>query len=416
MADAFINIFLAFVEGLALIVSPCILPILPIILAGSLEGSKKRPIGVIIGFVVAFSLFTMFSRQLVLIFDINLTILRYISFGLLLLLGCLMISSYLTEKVNELTQGVANLGLSLSQKGKDGFVGGVWFGALVGLIWTPCAGPILAAVIVQTILQQSTWASFFTILAFGIGSGIPMLIIIVFGRAFLNKVQFLNNNTVLIRKLLGLIIILAVLTMIFGSNLYQSKLRSTEMVTSSGMQLRDGLLHPFPAPDFTGITQWINSAPLHIQDLRGKVVLVDFWAYSCINCIRTFPYLIDWYNKYHDKGFEIVAVHSPEFDFEKDPMNVIAAVRADSFKFPVALDNQFATWTSYNNLYWPADYLIDKQGNVVYEHFGEGNYMIMENNIRYLLGIKSPMIASMQSEISAEATFSPLNLTSTLFF
>jgi thiol-disulfide isomerase/thioredoxin len=118
------------------------------------------------------------------------------------------------------------------------------------------------------------------------------------------------------------------------------------------------------------------------------VVLIDFWAYSCINCIRTFPALRTWYDRYHDKGLVIIGVHSPEFDFERDINNVKNAVEKDNLKFPVALDNQFATWKAYQNAYWPADYLIDKNGNVVYQHFGEGKYDITENNIRFLLGLK----------------------------
>ena len=145
---------------------------------------------------------------------------------------------------------------------------------------------------------------------------------------------------------------------------------------------------PGRAPDFTGISHWINSPPLTMQGLRGKVVLVDFWTYSCINCLRTLPHLKSWWAKYHDKGLVIVGVHSPEFDFEKNSANVEAAVKKYGIGWPVAQDNDLATWNAWNNQYWPAEYLVDKDGNVVMHHYGEGHYMETENAIRRLLGMQ----------------------------
>ncbi len=145
-----------------------------------------------------------------------------------------------------------------------------------------------------------------------------------------------------------------------------------------------------PAPEFKGITKWLNSDPLTLEDLKGKVVLVDFWTYSCINCIRTLPYVTKWYDTYKDQGLVIVGVHTPEFAFEKVTENVQTAIKRFNINYPVAQDNDFQTWNAYSNRYWPAHYLIDKEGNVVYTHFGEGNYGITENNIRYLLGLNSP--------------------------
>jgi cytochrome c biogenesis protein CcdA/thiol-disulfide isomerase/thioredoxin len=398
-----VNIGLAFLEGLALIISPCILPILPIILSTSIEGNRKRPYGVIVGFIVSFTLFTLFSRQLVIWFNFDLDVIRYTSFALLIMFGLIMVSTYLTEKFTEFTQVFANLGLRATQQdtGTD-FASGFVFGILIGLIWTPCAGPILAAVIVQTILQHTNIGSFLTILAFGIGAAIPMLIIILFGRALTHKIKFLQQHSIIIRKIFGVIIILAVLLMAFDNNFFASMPTVEIKHQSSGMDLQDGLMKPFAAPDFQDITAWINSQPLHIEQLRGKVVLIDFWAYSCINCIRTLPYLRDWYSKYRDQGFEIVGVHSPEFDFERDLNNVERAVKQDQILYPIALDNNFATWTAYHNQYWPAHYLIDKHGNVVYEHFGEGDYDVTENNIRYLLGLQTPVQAANTPELGVQ--------------
>ncbi|PIE19286.1 MAG: hypothetical protein CSA64_05255 [Arachnia propionica] len=146
----------------------------------------------------------------------------------------------------------------------------------------------------------------------------------------------------------------------------------------------------YPAPELTGITDWLNSEPLTLAQLRGNVVLVDFWTYSCINCIRTQEYLNAWYDAYHDDGFEIIGVHAPEFAFEKLPENVRNAIAEAKIKYPVALDNDFATWQAYSNRYWPAKYLIDRDGNIRYVHFGEGDYDETENAIRALLGESGP--------------------------
>ncbi len=162
--------------------------------------------------------------------------------------------------------------------------------------------------------------------------------------------------------------------------------------------LKHGLARPYAAPEIAGISTWINSAPLRLADWRGKVVLVDFWTYSCINCLRTLPYLTEWYEKYHAKGLEIIGVHAPEFAFEKKLENVRKAVKRHNIRYPVALDNDMATWRNFANLYWPAHYLIDRQGRVVYTHFGEGQYAVTENNIRALLG---------EAEIAAAAETPP---------
>ncbi|MET0330585.1 MAG: thioredoxin family protein [Dyella sp.] len=146
------------------------------------------------------------------------------------------------------------------------------------------------------------------------------------------------------------------------------------------------------APEFSGITHWINSPPLRMGQLRGKVVLIDFWAYSCINCIRTFPHVNHLYDTYKDQGLVVIGVHAPEFDFEKNQANVTEAVKRFGIHYPVAMDDDMATWSAWNNEYWPAEYLVDQQGNVVTHHYGEGNYLEMENAIRGLL--KLPALTS----------------------
>ncbi|NII09300.1 thioredoxin family protein [Oleiagrimonas sp. C23AA] len=157
---------------------------------------------------------------------------------------------------------------------------------------------------------------------------------------------------------------------------------------------------PSQAPEFAGISHWINSPPLTMKQLRGKVVLVDFWTYSCINCLRTLPHLKSWYAKYHDKGLEIVGVHSPEFDFEKNYANVKRAVNKYGITWPVAMDSDMRTWRAWNNHYWPAEYLIDKQGKVIESHFGEGNYEQTENAIRKALGMGSAQMDEHAADLS----------------
>lgn len=383
MQTELLNIVLAFLEGFALIISPCILPVLPIILAGSLTGSKKRPFGIIVGFILVFALFTYFSRWLVQLLGIDLNLVRHVAFVILLLLGFIMLSDYLSEKFALLTQRLANVGSAIDNQ-REGFFNGILFGGLVALVWTPCAGPILAAVLVQTVIQQTNILSFFTLLAFGIGAAIPMLIIALFGRAITSRFTFFKAHGELFRKILGLLIIIGVALMALPIPTFSI---GTSPQAVTGTNLQKGLMFPYPAPKIDGIDAWINSPPLKISDLKGKVVLIDFWTYSCINCVRTLPFLKAWYEKYNKDGFVIIGVHSPEFEFEKDLQNVKSAVEQDGIKYPVALDNHYVTWQNFNNAFWPAHYLIDKNGMIVYTHFGEGEYDVTENNIRYLLNI-----------------------------
>lgn len=395
MGSALLTIILGFLEGFSLIISPCILPILPIILAGSLTGAKKRPLGIIAGFTITFALFAFFSRKLVQYSGIDLNLIRYISYAILLLLGLIMLSNYLTEKFSRLVYRLSGIGFTLSTKNtaQGDFLSGFILGGAVAIVWTPCAGPILAAVIVQTVVQKENIISFFTLLAFALGAGIPMLIIAFYGIQIKKTFNFFKKRSSLFRKLQGLIIIASVGFMIYQENtLTTSTIPQSTIRTASYLQ--NGLWRPYPAPEISGITTWINSPPLQLATLKGKVVLIDFWTYSCINCIRTLPYLKNWYNQYHSRGLVIIGIHTPEFAFEKNEDNVKNAVLRDGILYPVALDNQFATWRNFANRYWPAHYLINKKGDVVYTFFGEGDYDVTENNIRYLLGIDELTTAS----------------------
>ncbi|OHC18745.1 MAG: DipZ protein [Pseudomonadales bacterium RIFCSPHIGHO2_02_FULL_60_43] len=384
-----LDIGLAFLEGVALIVSPCILPVLPLVLATSAGGGRRRPYGIIIGFVLAFTLFALAARQLVSLLGLDLDLVKNASLALLALLGLVLLSSRLSERFSALTQGLADFGNRLAGTGGEGLLGGIAIGALIGLVWTPCAGPILAAVLVQVIRQQTDLAGNLVILSFGIGAGVPMLVIALAGRKIMGKLGFFARHAEAVRKAFGVLIILSVAYIASGADIEALFMPKDSVEAPRGeLALQDGLGSPYAAPEFAGIEAWQNSPPLTMKELQGKVVLIDFWTYSCINCVRTLPYLTDWDRKYRDMGLVIVGVHSPEFEFEKRLANVQAAIAQHGIHYPVALDNNLSTWVNFNNRYWPAHYLIDRQGRVVYTHFGEGKYNVTENNIRYLLGLK----------------------------
>lgn len=382
---------LAVLEGMALIASPCILPILPLVLSASIDGGKSRPFGIITGFIASFCLFAFFSRWIVLSLGLNLDYIKYGSLVLLGLLGAVMISSYLTEKFSAMTQGFADFGGKFSTNQNGGFFSGLGIGALIGLIWTPCAGPILAAVLVQIIRQQNTIHSFITMICFAIGAGIPMLIIALMGRGFMNKLSFFKGRAQAMRKALGALIILSVIVIGVGFDTQNIFTNDKHVgIDMNNQHLINPLSAPYDAPEFKDIQAWLNSEPLTMEKLKGKVVLVDFWTYSCINCVRTLPFITGFDKKYRDKGLVVIGVHAPEFEFEKNVDNIKNAIAQHHIEYPVAVDSNLSTWDKYQNRYWPAQYLINKEGKVVYTHFGEGDDEIIEHNIKALLDIERP--------------------------
>jgi thiol-disulfide isomerase/thioredoxin len=229
-----------------------------------------------------------------------------------------------------------------------------------------------------------------------------MLLVVYGGVAITNSIPFVAQYTELIRKIFGVLMIFAALAIAFHFDVVLQqlairyfpaiRLEESSLVQKELEKLRTGTSSTSvvpavgkKAPEFIGITAWINSPALSIEQLKGKVVLVDFWTYSCINCVRTLPYLKQWYASYQDKGLVLVGIHTPEFEFEKNSANVKDAVKRFGIEYPVCLDNNFKTWQNYHNRFWPAHYLIDQEGIIRYIHFGEGNYVETENAIRALL-------------------------------
>jgi thiol-disulfide isomerase/thioredoxin len=298
---------------------------------------------------------------------------------------------------------------------KGGFGGGLLIGLSLGLLWTPCVGPILAAVISLAITGAVTLDAFIITLAYSVGTVIPMFAIMIGGQNILRRVPWLLANSANIQKAFGIIMIvtaLGILTNVdrkfqtfildkfpqYGIGL--TKFEDNELIRKQledmgGEKVREedigqpmfNLLKPkgTKAPEIIPGGVWFNSDPLTLEQLKGKVVIIDFWTYSCINCQRTFPYLRDWWDKYKDKGLVIIGVHSPEFEFEKNEKNVDMAIKDFKLTYPIVQDNNFETWRAYNNRYWPAKYFIDKEGYIRYSHFGEGAYDESEKVIQELL-------------------------------
>ncbi|OGG24274.1 hypothetical protein A3A79_03750 [Candidatus Gottesmanbacteria bacterium RIFCSPLOWO2_01_FULL_43_11b] len=375
-------ILFAFLGGIVTILSPCILPILPIVLSGGIAGGKQRPLGIILGFIVSFTFFTLFLNAIVRLTGISSDALRLVAVFVITFFG---ISMVLGKEIFK---------ISFMPKTTNGFL----LGMSLGLVWTPCVGPILAAIIALAATSTVGLDAVLITLSYSAGTSLPMLIILYGGRKFIKT----SPN---IQKIFGVLMILTAVAIYFSwDRQFQTyiltkfpnygvgltKLEDNDLVRKQLVKMKDPPnLGKAPEPVVGG--QWFNGNPTTIASLRGKVVLLDFWTYTCINCIRTLPYLKNWHTKYKDKGLVIIGVHTPEFEFEKNPNNVAKAIKDFGLEYLVMQDNDYATWTAFSNRYWPAKYLIDKEGNIRYTHFGEGEYDQTEKKIQELLLLDMPI-------------------------
>jgi cytochrome c biogenesis protein CcdA/thiol-disulfide isomerase/thioredoxin len=411
----FTLIAVALVAGFATFLSPCVLPVLPVVAAASATGGRRRPIGVAVGLAVAFVVFTLTASRVLAALGLPLDLLQNAAIVMLAVVGVALL-------VPDVGQWLGRLFVPLSAhaggrltKG-DGFWSGVALGAGLSLVWTPCAGPILAAVTVLSAQQKLSLNLVLITIAYSAGATLPLFGIALLGNRAASRVASLRRGGMKLRRVAGVVLIasawlfttsiptqLAASAPAYLTGLQKPErsatirgdlrsLNSSSHSAASALAAGDnaGALRNYgKAPNFAGITSWLNTPggkPLSLAGLHGKVVLVDFWTYSCVNCIRTLPYLKAWNARYASKGLVIVGVHTPEFAFEHVVGNVRRAVAEHGIKYPVAVDDAYGTWNAYGNQYWPADYLIDRNGDLRDAHFGEGAYAQTEADIRSLLG------------------------------
>jgi cytochrome c biogenesis protein CcdA/thiol-disulfide isomerase/thioredoxin len=407
----------AFVAGVVTAISPCVLPVLPIVLAGGAAGGRGRPYAIVAGLVASFTIFTLAATALLSALGLPDDLLRNIAIGIVLLVGLSLLLPSLARVLERPFQ-------ALGRRAPHDAGGGFLLGASLGLLFTPCAGPVIAAVAALAATSRVSVESVFVTLSYALGAGVVLLLFALAGQTGMN-LRPLRAHAARVRQVLGGVIVGVALLMVFGLDLrlatyvpgYTKSLQRIERADASRQELDrllagdrhmlpENQLHDFgEAPDFTGIEGWLNSKPLTLASLRGKVVLIDFWTYSCINCLRTLPYLERWAETYRTAGLVVVGVHTPEFAFERVPSNVERAVRSLDVAYPVALDNDYGTWEAWGNQYWPAKYFVDRQGHVRFAHFGEGEYEQSENVIRTLLAEKAlppPVSGSMRDETPTE--------------
>ena len=388
---------IAFVAGLITALSPCVLPVLPVLLAGGAAGGTRRPYAVVAGLVLSFTVFTITAAALLDALGLPQDLLRNLAVGLLVLAG----AAIAIPRLGELLQRPL---LALTRRRPGDLGGGFVLGAALGLVFVPCAGPVLAAITVLAASRDFGLDTFALTFAYAAGAAGPMLAVAVAGRRA--ATAFRGRH---VRPALGLLVVAAALAIGFDltqplqtalpgyteavqERFERSASAQRELAELTGAQSHEtSELDDFgPAPELTGLTDWINSAPLTLAGLRGKVVVVDFWTYSCINCLRTLPYLKAWDAAYRRDGLVLLGVHSPEFSFERVPGNVRNAVAELGLRYPVALDNRLETWKAFSNQYWPAKYFIDRAGHLRFVHFGEGEYARSEQVIRTLLAEGGP--------------------------
>ncbi len=310
---------------------------------------------------------------------------------LLLLLGLALIFPSWSERM---MRPFVALGGHLQQRAdqQGSMKGSLLLGVAVGFLWAPCAGPILGLVLAGAALHGVNWYSALLLLTFAAGAATSLAVALLASARVIGWMKRSFGVEEWLRRALGVAVVAGIVVIASGwdtrflAQFTSANTTATEQHLIAQLAQRpDIAIDTNIAPPLTGATLWLNSPPLTDDMLRGKVVLVDFWTYSCINCLRTLPYLKAWNEKYCAQGLVIIGVHAPEFAFEKDQHNVEQAVRELDITYPVALDNQYAIWNAFHNEYWPAHYLIDAQGRIRHTHFGEGAYAETEQMIQTLL-------------------------------
>jgi cytochrome c biogenesis protein CcdA/thiol-disulfide isomerase/thioredoxin len=435
-------ILFGFVAGAATALSPCVLPVLPVALSAGATGGRQRPLGIVAGLALSFTFATVALVYVISALGLPNDLLRKLAIVVLLAFGLTLMIPPLAARLEAWISRFASRAGVARARG-DGFWSGTAVGASLGLVYAPCAGPILAGVITVSASQSFDAGRLAVALSYGIGSAVVLYFLMLGGRRALAP---LARRGAGLQIAMGAVMVVVALAMLRNydirfQNTIASDLPSILVNPSEGLEnmdsaqaaladIRGESAHgvgaraasaPQPtagagghldlpvlgqAPEFVDNQRWFNTPgdrPLTLRGLRGRVVLVDFWTYSCINCIRTLPYLKAWDERYRRDGLTIVGVHTPEFPFEREASNVEAAIRENGIRYPVVQDNDQATWNAYGNQYWPAEYFIDAEGRVRYVHFGEGEYGEKEQVIRDLLAEAGRRVSGKETRVHAVA-------------
>jgi cytochrome c biogenesis protein CcdA/thiol-disulfide isomerase/thioredoxin len=391
----------AYLGGVLTILSPCILPVLPFVFARADQPFVKSGLPLLLGMAITFAaVATLAAVGGGWAVQAN----HWGRLAAILLLAFFGVTLLFPSMADRLTRPLVALGSRLSQSASDGTRAGSSFGPsfllgiATGLLWAPCAGPILGLLLTGAALQGANVQTSFLLLAYAAGAATSLAVaLLIGGRVFVAMKRSLGAGE-WIRRGLGVAVLAGVVAISLG--LDTGLLTRVSLASTAGVEqtLLDKV-HPKAAtvagagtlpvegqlPSLAGAVQWLNSPPLTAEGLRGKVVLVDFWTYSCINCLRSLPYIEAWAQKYRSQGLVVIGVHAPEFAFERNIDNVRQAVKNLKLDYPIAIDNNYAIWRAFNNQYWPAHYFIDAQGRIRYHHFGEGEYDQSEKVIQQLL-------------------------------
>jgi cytochrome c biogenesis protein CcdA/thiol-disulfide isomerase/thioredoxin len=416
---------LAFVGGVLTILSPCILPVLPFVFARADQPFRRSGLPLLAGMALTFSVVAVaaaFGGHWVVRLNQGG---RYVAMIVFLVLGVSLLFPSLAEALSRpLVRAGGRLqgGPSTESSIGKSFV----LGISTGLLWAPCAGPILGLILTGAAIQGPGARSSFLLLSFALGAATSLGIALFAGNRVFSALKRSLSFEVWIRRGLGVAVILGVVAIGLGwdTNLltkfsFVNTAKAEEhligvlrpekpaVLAATAADMLPALKDEGPMPELSGAVAWLNSPPLSSKSLRGKVVLIDFWTYSCINCLRALPYVEGWAQKYKDAGLVVIGVHTPEFAFEKERSNVEKAVRDLKITYPVAIDSDYRIWQAFNNEYWPAHYFIDGKGRIRYHHFGEGEYGESEQVIRELLKENGAQLSSSVSvPVSGAGTMS----------
>ncbi|VVM81493.1 Protein DipZ [Pseudomonas fluorescens] len=392
---------IAFLGGLLTVLSPCILPVVPFLFAGAQRSRTSILLtlgGMALTFALISSLAVVSSEWVIQASNSS----RYIALIVMSVFALSLISARIGDW---LTRPFVMLGnrLDPDTRKKTGPMGSIMLGVATGLLWAPCAGPILGVILTGAMLQGANAQTSLLLLAYGAGSALSLGTLIFTGRGLVNRLKPSIPFTGWLRRGAGVAVLATAAVIATGFDKTLLANTSSEGVASveksvlenvpkvvdyfiskvradSPMEKGKGAM-----PSLAGAVQWLNSPELSAESLRGKVVLVDFWTYDCINCQHTLPYVKDWAKKYEKDGLVVIGVHTPEYGYERIIDNVKDQVKKLGITYPVAIDNNYAIWRNFDNQYWPAHYLIDAKGQVRYSHFGEGRYEAQEQMIQQLL-------------------------------